>query len=128
LGLRAGRCSPEDPVRGGVVEAGVLAGVGLERQQREGVDRLGRWLVCTQSSRRHQLGRGMAGVTCRRGGHQRQLELMAVGGFGAVFGSVSHRRGSSLEEEGGMLTADPIAWRSGVTHRGGVRCLVRRLA
>jgi hypothetical protein len=92
-----------------------------------GVDRLGRWLVCTQSSRRHQLGRGMAEVTCRRGGHQRQLELMAVGGFGAVFGSVAHGRGSSLEE-GGMLTTDPIAWRSGVTHRGGVRCLVRRLA
>jgi hypothetical protein len=48
LGLRAGRCSPDDPVRSGAVEAGVLTGVQLERRQRKGVDWLGRWLLCVR--------------------------------------------------------------------------------
>jgi hypothetical protein len=42
LGLRAGRCSPKDPVHGGTEEAEVLTGVRLKWQQRKGVDWSGR--------------------------------------------------------------------------------------
>jgi hypothetical protein len=36
LGLRAGRCSPEDPIYSDAIEVGVLTGVRLERRWRKG--------------------------------------------------------------------------------------------
>jgi hypothetical protein len=89
LGLRAGRCSPEDPVRSSAVEAGVLASVRLERRWRKGVDRSERWFVCTRSSGRRQLGRGMTGVTRRCGWPRRRLESTTAGDFRAASGPVA---------------------------------------
>jgi hypothetical protein len=45
--------------------------------------------MCARSSRRHQLGRGMAGATRRRGWPRRWLESMAAGDFRAASGPVA---------------------------------------